>query len=280
MTPINAANTLQVSDTRLASCYRALGFRYVCQPVIHERSGRMSTQFLFELQSLRFTQLDLRSLNAAWKSGELQQKEPLHLLCVMMRAQQNYDALLRWLKEGVTHVLRSIPGEWLTIYEPGPLAHRRGSDPIDDMRLAACVGLLGCPVVDIAATSGGHHTFHVQRQAYAVRLSTGEMHLHDARRLLQRAPTKEDPLRLRMEAEQPLHPLCIAYDALYNRTELKRELSRPHLLLIDEPSAALAGTGGSTERISARQALIDINAPGHVMDHVTAHMKAPPLHWS
>ena len=71
----------------------------------------------------------------------------------------------------------------------------------------------------------------------------------------------------------------MAYDALYNRTELKRELDRPSLLLIDAPGARVSGDGDLTELLSVKQALVDVNAQGHVMDQVAAHMQSPPIAW-
>lgn len=280
---MSAANTFQVTDLRLAACYRALGFLYECKPVIHERTETLSTQFLFELTSLRFPGLHLQQLHAAWKSGELKVKDPMHVLCVMMAAQTNYDAILAWIKEGTQHRLKSISNGMLTRYFPGTDTTALVAADIgvrtDDMRLAASVGLLGIPVLDITQPERGRHVFRLAKTGYAVRLSTGELHLHDAARLIERAPTPQDPLRLRMEDEQPLHPLCMAYDALYNRTELKRELEKPSLLLIDAPGQRISGAGGSAELLSVKQALVDVNAGGHVMDQVTAHMESPPIAW-
>lgn len=278
-----SANTFQVTDLRLASCYRALGFRYECKPVIHERSDTLSTQFLFELTSLRFPGLHLQQLHASWKSGELKVKDPMHVLCVMMAAHANYDALLAIIKEGTYHRLKAISGGRMTRYFPGTdgnaITLSKERVQTDDMRLAASVGLLGIPVLDVTEPQRGRHVFHLARHGYAVLLDHGSQHLHDAADLIARAPTPQDPLRLRMEDEQPLHPLCMAYDALYNRTELKRELEKPSLLLIDAPGQRISSSGDAIELLSVKQAFVDINAGGHVMDHVTAHMQSPPIAW-
>ena len=279
----DSANTLEITDLRLASCYRGLGFRYVCEPVIHERTDTLQTQFLFELTSLRFPGLHLRDLHHRWRSGELKIKEPMHVLCVMMAAQANYDAFLCMTKEGTPHRLKAISAGRMTRYFPGSdgnaITLSRERVPTDDMRLAASVGLLGIPVLSITEPVCGRHVFHLARHGYAVLLDDGTQHLHDAADLIARAPTSQDPLRLRLEDQQPLHPLCMAYDALYNRTELKRELERPSLLLIDAPGRRISGDGAAAETLSIKQALVDVNALGHVMDQVTAHLQSPPINW-
>lgn len=277
------ANTLQVTDLRLASCYRALGYRYVCEPVIHERTDTLRTQFLFELESLRFPALNLRDLQHRWRTGELKIKEPMHVLCVMMAAHANYDAVLCMTKEGTAHRLKAISLGRMTRYFPGvdgnAVTHSRDRVATDDMRLAACVGLLGIPIVHITEPERSRHVFHLAKFGYAVLLDDGTQHLHDAAALIKRAPTPHDALRLRLEDEQPLHPLCMAYDALYNRTELKRELDRPSLILIDAPGRRISGDGDAAEMLAVKQALVDVNALGHVMDQVTAHMQSPPINW-
>lgn len=278
-----SANTLLVHDLKLAACYRAMGFRYDCKPVIHERTETLNIQFLFQLTSLRFPTLNLQTLADQWKSGALRQTDPMHVLCVMMAAQWNYDALLVWLKEGARQRLKAVATGRMTRYFTGDdaagLLRQAETVPVDDMRLAACLGLMGLPIVDISSVSASRHTFHIARTGYAVLLDDGRQHLHNAGQLMKRAPTPQDPLRLQLEDDQPLHPLCLAYDALYNRGELKRELGRPSLLLIDSPGARLADNGAMVEKIAVKQALVDVNARGHVMDQVTAHMQSPPISW-
>ena len=284
ITAVDAANTLLITDTRLAACFRALGFRYHAETIIQERTDTPRTQFLFELHSLRFPHLNARLIYGAWKSGQLQQTEPMHLLCVMMLAQANYDAMLSMTKDRAAYRLASCAGGQLTRYEPGTEAHAitllAERVPTDDLRLAACVGLLGIPATQITCPQSRRHVFHLAAVGYPVLLADGRQHLHRAVDLIRRAPSPTDPLRLQMEIDQPLHPLCIAYDALYNRTELKRELgAQAPLLLVDEPTHRLTGDGAARELLSARQALISSDADGRVMDHVTAHMKSPPIHW-
>lgn len=276
--------TLQITDTRVAACFRALGFKYRSSVTIHERTNKAHTQFLFELQSLRFPDLQAQSLHARWISGELRAKEPMHLLCVMMAAQHNYDRLLVLQKESKPQRLVEVPdsGGRLMQYQAGPesmaMEHLM---PLDDLRLSASLGVLGIPVLAIQGNEQRRHLYMLAPMGHAVRLDDGRWHQHKTAPLIVRAPTLQDPLRLRLEDTQPLHPLCIAYDALYNRSELKKELERKDgmSLMIDEATHRLTGDGSKTEVLSAKQALISINAPGFVMDQVTAHMKAPPIDW-
>ncbi|MBB5038266.1 hypothetical protein [Prosthecobacter dejongeii] len=279
-----SANTILITETRLAACFRALGFPYQAEVIIHERRDEMRVQFLFQPQSLRFPSLFASALLAQWQSGELAQREPLHLLCVMMNAQHNYDQLLKAQKQGSALRVVSVAGGLMTRYvlgqEPATVAFSPERVSIDDLRLAACLGMLGVPLLRITGSSP-RHVFEMARTGYPVLLSDGQRHVHDAQVLSRRSPTEADPLRLWLEIQQPLHPLCIGYDALYSRTQLKRELeTQKKLLMIDEASHRVTGDGASTEILAAKQALVSVDAAGHVMDHVTRHMKSPPIFWT
>lgn len=272
-----------VTDLKLAACYRGLGFRYEADSVLHGRSGKLRVQFRFQLTSLRFPTLDLSVIHRQWLSGELASKDPMHVLGVMMTAQHNYDMLIKAQKEQCSLRLVECAGGMLMKYEVGTeqasILQSGMSINEPDMRLAAAVALVGLPVLRMPH-NGKQHTFDLPIVAHPVRLSTGQWHLHDVRPLIQRAPTKDDPLRLALEDQQPLHPVVFAYDALFNRTELKRELSSAQAhRLIDAPGQRLTGHGLTGERLAVKQALVDLNPPGYVMDHVTAHFGSPPIRW-
>lgn len=277
--------TQVVTDLKLAACYRGLGFPYEADGVIHATTGKLRVQFRFQLASLRFPTLNLSDLHPRWLSGELSVKDPMHVLCVMMAAQHNYDMLIKAEKEQCSLRLVKHPqaGEHLMIYETGQespaLTLGQHFHEVADQRLAAALGLVGLPVIRIDS-NGVRHIFTLPNYGHPVLTGTGEMHAYDLRTLVLRAPTKDDPLRLALEDTQPLHPVVIGYDALYNRTELKRELSAMKAQrLIDQPGQRLHGGGFVGERLAVKQALVDVNAPGYVMDHVTRHMGSPPIVW-
>jgi|GEM_PF-1756645 len=282
LTPQRAANTLAITETRLAASLRALGFPYTAETTIHERTGAAVIQFLFGLSSLRFPALKLPQMLQAWRSGEMAREDPLHVLHVMMTAHECYDALLRMMKDHVSHCLHLRSGGVLTVYRPGAAAPPPGARLVwtNDLNLAAACGVVGVPVLSIDG-SAGQHRFGLAPCGYRVLLSDGGWQAHDTATLIARDPVREDEWRLRMEATQPLHPLCLAYDALHNRAQLKAELKgqgRAPMILIDEPARVIPGAHKGA-CLAVRQALGGADAPGHVMDQVPRHMQAPPMSW-
>ena len=189
--------------------------------------------------------------------------DPHHVMSVCTRAHRNYDALLRWQKEGDQQRLHSVGDLSAYRYQAGSPPPANGSlRYIDHLQLAAALAeigfqvhnilggdrartyglpLLGLPMIDSAGHSLRYHLFTVERLA----------------------PTQDDPRRLALEESQPMHPLVIAYNALRCRALLKKQIDTAHAKLLIEDSG--------------RQALINLNATGHTMDHVAAHFKAPPV---
>ena len=113
--------------------------------------------------------------------------------------------------------------------------------------------------------------YHVARTGYALETidehgKPGALKFEDAFELATRSETKEDPLRLLKELTDPLHPVCLMYDALFVRAWMAKELAKIIPLLL------LGGEG-------KRQALVTLNATGRVMERATSHLKAPPLNW-
>lgn len=262
-------NAVAVSNTKLAACMAALGFPWKVEPIQHGGSGRLITQFMFSGCSVRpqFARYDA-AIARQHDSGALQQREPMHPLCVMMRAQRNYDRLLD-AQKGTPIRLKSTAGGQMTGYAPGP-ENQMFQDPklelveTDDLALAAALGGVGLPVIRIEGAAP-RRRYILPRVGYVTLRADGTQKLEDARVLAARAPTAQDPLRLAIEVADALHPVTLSYDALHARAILKSLLGKttPLLLLQD---------GGL-------QALVSMNASGRVMDRATAHFKAPPVRW-
>lgn len=258
-----------VSNTKLAASMLALGFPFTAELVQPSRSGaKLHTQFLFKGLSLRPEYAALQVTCALqWESGDLDKKEPMHPLCIMMRAHENYDRLLDWQNQGIPHSLRSVAGNQMHVYRRGTVQSFPGGQlPLDDLALVAALGGVGIPVIQITG-SPGMHLYTVPQFGYARTGLDGGLIEEDAMRLADRAPTPADPLRLQIEDTDPTHPVVLMYDALHCRALLKKALSTTTpLLLIQEEGSTL-------------QALITMNASGRVMRRVDQHFKSPPIRW-
>lgn len=262
--------SLAVTNTKLAAAALALGFRFTCDLIQPAKGGQLVTQFMFRGESLRpehagVTLADVR----AWQSGELERTAPMHPVCVMMRANHNYDRLLD-MQHGQPMRLVSVADAQATLYRPGPespMFQRLQRCTTDDLCLAASLAAVGLPVIAIRDSGGGRHVYDLPLLGYVVRRADGQQRLEDAKALMQRWPTDADPLRLALEETDPLHPVVMGYDVLHCRTRLRRQIqSTTPLLLIGESA-------------QPRQALVSMDASGRVMDRVTEHFKAPRVQW-
>jgi hypothetical protein len=259
-----AGTVCAVQNTKLAACLAALGFPFKTE-MVQPSQGKLSIQFVFSGRSTRpgFENLPL-GCAALYQAGKLEAEQPMHPLCVMMRAQANYDALLA-MQHGRPHRLGSTAGDQMTLYTPGQEKPLVAAVSTKDLPLAAALGGVGLPVVRIEGGDSGR-LYWLPQHGYARRRADGSVLLEDARLLMERAPCEEDPYRLKLEITDPAHPVCFAYDALCTRVLLKAELQKRTPLL-------------QLQQGAATQALISMNASGRVMDRVTRHLKAPPMRW-
>ena len=270
MSPAPAAQ-VAVSNTKLAACLIALGFKFKADLIQSSKAGaKLHTQFLFSGPSLR-PQYQHLTLDCAqlWEKGTLDHTGPMHPLCVMMRGQHNYDRLMDWQMRGITQHLRSTAAGQMLIYRAGTVKDWSGIEHHTTSDLALCAALAGCgiPVTRITG-SAGSHLYRYPSMGYALLRADLTTHLEAANLLTRRAPTATDPRRLHLEATDPLHPMVQVYDALNCRAHLKRALlSTKPLLLIEEE--------GTT-----RQALLSMNSTGRVMQKVESHFKSPPIPWT
>ncbi|MCG3206271.1 MAG: hypothetical protein KCHDKBKB_03005 [Elusimicrobia bacterium] len=270
---------LEISDTRLASAALALGFPGEVHATIHASSRETRITVRFDAPSQRFPQLQLRRLVEHWRSSrflrpvnaspnETWPAEPGHLMAVAMRAQMAYDALAKAQAEGLhLHLEAERDADGLPmfydaqIHRDAPPASQHPVRVCDDMALTAALMPLGFqPRI---SGSPGAHRYSLPIQGRPVRLDTGHVHQYSLDTLI--AFAQHGPRRLALEDTQPLHPLVIGYDSLHARALLKKEIRFAQAnLLITDP----AGT--------ARQALITLNAKGHVHAAVERHFHAPP----
>jgi len=255
--------TTTISDHKLGATLAYLGYPITeLRPTVHEVTRQKHVQFQFEQVSERFTALPaLNALLGEWRAGKIQ--DPMHLMKVCDRAHTNYDAINRWQKE--TDRQRLSPHESLRCY-----SYKAGAPPLvaaalkflDHLQLAAALGEIGFQIHEILG-QGREHSYGLATIGLPIVDSLGEQMRYVLADVVRLAPTREDPRRLALEVEHPLHPLVVQYNLLRCRAALKKQIEdmKANLLIED----------------GARQALITMNPTGRTMDAVTAHFKAPPL---
>lgn len=252
------ANAFQTSNTKLAACLWAMGFIPSMRLRHRQSDGKDYIDFMFGVKSAR-PQFSTYTITIArmWKKGAL---SPMHPLCVMMRALTNREALLDMLK-GVPMRLVSVADGCMTEFRHGAenaqimAMPREFAEP--DLDLMASVSGVGIPPLAITGSPPAH-VFHLSRHGFTLKDPvTKAPVMHDAQRLLRRAPTATDPLHLALEDEEPLHPVVLGYDVLTVRSELQRVIRKTQPSLIVEESGMTAElslnyTGRVMERIASR----------------------------
>jgi|GEM_PF-3551476 len=258
------ANVFQTSDTKLASCLVALGFPFQHRLRHRQSDGKDYIDFMFGVRSLRpqFTHFTI-TVAKLWKKGAL---PPMHPLCVMMRALINREALLD-MQKGVPMRLVSVAEGCMTEFRHGAenpqiLAMRREfTEP--DLDLMASVSGVGIPPLTITGTHPAH-VFHLSRHGFTLKDPvTKAPVMHDAQRLLRRAPTVADPLHLALEDEEPLHPVVLGYDVLTVRAELQR------MIRSTQPSLIVEEAGMTAE--------LSLNYTGRVMERIAHRFGTVPV---
>lgn len=265
---------LGVSNTKLAASLHSLGFcDWKADAIQEERGGHMRITFLFKGGCARPEYAPLIKLTDAslLLRGMLEKNAPMHPLCVAMRGQNNHDMLAAAARDGSTVRLIGVAGGRMTIYVKGEdPAFARGkveTVPVDDLDLAASLGGVGLPVVRIEGTHP-RFRFHVATTGYAVETDTlNAPRVECAQALIARSPTPQDPLRLELELTNPMHPVCVMYEALFARARFRQWFKHVTPLL---------HMGGA----SKVQALVTMNATGRVMKMAEHHRKAPPMDWT
>ncbi|WP_395739296.1 hypothetical protein [Prosthecobacter sp.] len=262
MSTITTPSTFNTSDTRLASTLAYLGYPVEFKPTVHEATRQKHVQFFFDQTSIRFTTLPtLHELLTQYRSDQI--TDVHHLINVCDRSHQRYDAILRWQKDHTQQRLHLHESAKAYTYKAGIPPPTSGAlEYIDHLQLAAALGEIGFQIHDIRGPDRARE-YALPFIGLPIIDSHGETFCYRLLEVTRLSPTKEDPRRLALEVEQPMHPLVISYNLLRCRALLKKQIeaAQANLLIEDGP----------------RQALIALNPKGHVMDHVTAHFKAPPL---
>lgn len=272
---------LHISDTRLAACLDALGFdNGQLNVTVHSRTRQTQCEVVFSQPSSRFPQLDAAQIVNHWKASRMLQPlalpgggsipaEPMHILAVMMRAQESYDAFLKLQRDGGHLALIAWPDaqkprfcevQWRSsAFCP---AGARLLPPLEDLALAACLGPLGIGLIELRG-SAGQHRYVMRDTSWPLLDTTGQLVNYRTADLIRFATS--GPRRLALEDINPHHPLVMAYDSMQSRAHLKRKIETAKASLI------ITADDGT-----AKQALIALDYKSHVGEAVARHMKAPP----
>lgn len=265
-------NAIHTRNTKLAASLLGLNFPIKLDWKHDVKSEKTVLEFHFDRPSLRpeFARMS-PAIGKDYESGVL---DPMHPLCIAMRAQRNYDSIIE-MHRGVVMNLRSTA--WLgepklnqprmTVYKPGsqfdPVRNFSVSRvPETDLALAAALAGVGLPVIAMDGAEGSRR-YWLPENGYTLYKDDGSTYLASASELIRRAPTAKDPRRLALEDTAPLHPVCLAYDALNARALLKKVIDSR------DPDLHIAHSGMGI--------LVKTNHTGRVMDTISRKIGAPIL---
>lgn len=237
----------------LAACLGALGMPIRSDVVLDERSGEEVTTLYVGLQSL-WNNLGTDSLIADWRSGRLEEADPLHPFLCGLRACHNATAFASSLRN--EDRLRLVPttSGHAAIYERGEelleLRHAVELVETPDLNLVAALAVLGIPMIE---HEGG--LFRLPRFGHSLMNMDGEWMKHDAQDLITRLRNGS------LEQHEPQHPLVSAYNARSVHEQLTNHLrSTVRRVLLRKPR-------------SVRSAFVPENAGGDLLDRVQRHFR-------
>lgn len=253
------------TNTKHAAAISALGFPieiHLDAEVINDNfSGKQMTQFCFQNESVYRPNETLDSMRQTWAAGKL---PAMHPLLIGLNSCHNFELLREHQRNG--RRLRLVPFDGSQRFE-----YRDGEElpqlrmpatcvQMGDMNLAAAMGVIGFPVVDISGPHGEH--LYTLPQFGHPRKIGNVFQTEDAAVLIKRCIPGRLPLVL--EDTHPNHPLCIAYNAVHHWAQLRNIVhKRQRTLILRWPTR------------THRMAVISEHACDRVLDAVTAHYRLP-----
>jgi hypothetical protein len=240
------------SNTKLASAFAALGFGVSTRMTEVLERGVTKARFFIEEQSARNgMRRDL--LRAGWENGGLAKADAMHPFLISMAAIENYEALLD---------MQAVGSRWVLVQGAGGWVYRKGEEDsrlrlcgelirTGDLPLAAALGVIGLPVVDIQGEPGARRYVLPAMRVEAGVLKAGEL-------IKREVPGKWD---LALEKSMPGHPLCVGYQATFSHAALVAHMKRHFKAVV------LRAPG------SQRRAMVGEGASGRVMDQVRRHFQ-------
>lgn len=291
----------------LAATLFACGVRVKPSVAYHAKSGQTFTEFFLmgdgRLPAAAIPYEDPHRIrerfnlyhgpNEAWRmeagmirkrleDRTLEEADPEHPAVDVMRILEARECLLTFMKRGERFRLEIHPTKPRARYVPGsePLAAKFRGGPAKlaeavtwttrDLGLAACMGRIGCPVIDITGPHGARE-FVLPRYGYTL---PGRFGPEDALALAQAAELQPDPAKPVLGGallqQCPEHPIVWGLAGLEARLQLQRAIesrdssARQVFLHFDR---------SSSWRKKRRSALVEERAPNGVMDQAMRHLK-------
>lgn len=248
-------------NLNMAAIFGALRFPVRIQVYHDVRSGKVQTHFELGAVSVDGQyQRDL--LLAGLEEDKLERENNMHPLLIGARAIHNYEALLSAQKLGTRLRLAGCAGSQCARYVEGQevpeLVNAKAVYQTADLSLVAALGVLGLPVIEIANDGGGRKRYTLPVLGHVL-LFRGAHHRHSTEILAARmAPGSYD---LRLETDDPTHPMVAAYNACCVRGQLKKELNNTGKILIHRHAKKINRMAMTTEHPAA-----------HVKEKLGKHM--------
>ena len=263
--PVQAA--WSTHNTKIAAALNQMGFPVSVQ--VTERAtrddltGDVLVQMSLHEPNAKGRPWKIKPLVIDFESGKLEREHPMHPLLVGVRANNSYQHVIAWIKEGRQCHLEYVAGSRSAVYvdgAPPPMACEEVWTTTD-MSLAIACSAIGAPIVGIDGDAR-RHRFTIARWGLPLLMENGGFQSLDSSVLTLRAqPGKPD---LAIEATQPDHPICIAYEARVIHGQLLTRIREKKRTLIIAP---IEHTG--------RYSFVSDNPKGNVMDEVSRHLQLP-----
>lgn len=247
-----------------AAAVSVLGIAVNVDKAVDKISGRGWTTLLLGLESVPYEAIGAKAQEGdsapchktqtvvgLLRNGQLQKADPHHPALDVLRACKARESLLNWIKTGQGYHLEAVAGtaryQLVKGENPPSLSQLAPGFMTRDLKLAASLCVLGCPLIRIGGTEGSTE-FYFTVKGYGMP-----------------APVTGDLAQFyrsgRLAEMEPEHPLLWCMQGLKNRDAIADLVHRKSpLVLIRAP-----GTG--------RAALVSQNAQGRVMDHVRKHLR-------
>jgi hypothetical protein len=200
----------------------------------------------------------------AFKSGELERKDPQHPLLDAMAGLHNCHALLDWMKRGQAQHLVFDDKRTRSFYRAGAessLLSNVITGATRRLAVAAALGRIGIPIYNITG-EGNQHEFIVHRYSQGMLNEAGEPVTYDAKQLIDQLNDGT------LQRQQPDHPFLVAYCARMNRERLLQHIDREAPLLLLTPDAVRKSGRYDAQGLHA---YIHPNASGKTWDQVEKH---------
>lgn len=242
------------ASAKLAATFAGLGFVVTTRETeIIELDNKLNLRFFISERSTARPALERDLLREHWENGGLEKADRFHPFLCGMAAVRNMAMLQRWQSTAGLRMRLTLKGA-LYEYQPGEEDSRMtlATECIrsKDLPLMAAMGVIGFPVID---TEG-----EAPRRLYILpNLGLDPMQQKAAQLVKRAQPGKA----LDLEAQNPEHPLCLAYNGAYAFAKLNahiKKLSRNVLLKAPR---------------SRRRALIPENASDALLDEVGRHFR-------